>query len=400
MLALFQNKKWAAADASVLALVLAIASIHVSPAAASLLLGLALLSTLFSGPELGVHKWGLTVAVMLLAIEWFGSESSHRIALHLPLYVAMSIRPGQEFAQRWIQQFYALYWAWLLPLLWISLASLMEFAQHPEFYRQMVMESKPMPLFSQVYHIEYSILQAVLILMLIRGMLCQQIERSIWAYGALVLMTLCLHALSARTGILTFWVGVTGLSWPYRQRFNRRYVWLVPCLLLLMTLGTMGERLQNSWHDLQTMVQHADPNHQSMAQRLEAWKAAIKSINHKPLLGWGSAQVEQAMTWSYEQQTRLNPENWIGPHNQYLELVLQGGLAALLLVVIWVMNLIRQSKGFAWVAGLAVAMVFESIGERQAGMLVLVLVVLIWQFEANRPRVEEKSVNEAGLLDL
>jgi O-antigen ligase len=400
MPALFQNKSYFAADASVLAMLLALASIHVSPAIASVGLALALLGVWMPGSESKVNGLGLGVALSLLVIEVWGSSSFQRLGLHLPFYAAMVVRPGQSFSLRWIKLFYQLWWAWALPLIWVSLASLLEFAQHPEFYRQMVMESKPMPLFSQVYHIEYSVIQAVLLLLLLKGLLAGQLEAPRLAWGAVVLMMLCLHALSARTGILTFWVGVAGLCWPYRHRLTMRSLWLVPAVLLLLSLGTMRERLSNSWKDLLTMVQQSDPNHQSMAQRWEAWKAASNSLLHKPVLGWGSGHTQEAMAWSYQQQTRLHPDNWIGPHNQYLELALQGGFLTVLLTMIWMMDWMRRSSHWLWTAGLALAMVFESLAERQAGVLALVLVLIFVQMASNERATDEKSVNEAGMLDL
>lgn len=400
MPSLFQNKEFAAADASVWAAIVALVGIHFSPAIASMSLALALLALLLSGPERRIQWLGLSVALLLVLIEFMGSANHQRLLLHLPFYIAMSVQFGPLLAQRWMNRFYKLWWAWALPVIWISLASLLEFAQHPDFYRQMVMESKPMPLFSQVYHIEYSVIQAVLVLLLLKGLLSRQVENRSRAWVAFVLMILCLHALSARTGILAFWVGMLGLLWPYRQRLNWKYIGFVPVVVLLLSLGTMRERLSNSWQDLQTLLQNSDPNHQSMAQRWEAWKAAWQSIQHKPLVGWGSGQVDQAMAWSYQQQTELNAENWIGPHNQFLELALQGGLLAVFLILVWGFDFLRRSSDIAWTAGLGLAMVFESLGERQAGVLMLVLVLIFVQMETNRPARHEKSVNEAGLLDL
>jgi hypothetical protein len=106
------------------------------------------------------------------------------------------------------------------------------------------------------------------------------------------------------------------------------------------------------------------------------------------------------MAWSYQQQTKLDAENWIGPHNQFLEMALQGGYFAVLLGLIWGLDFLRRSSDFAWTAGLGVAMIFESLGERQAGVLMLVLVLVFVQMETNRPARYEKSVNEAGMLDL
>lgn len=384
-----------ATNASVWAIIVALAGVHFSPAIASVGLALALLGLLLSGLEKRIHWLGLSVAVLLIFIEILGSANHQRWLLHLPLYVAMSVQFGPLLAQRWIDHFYKLWWAWALPVIWISLASLLEFAQHPEFYRLMVMESKPMPLFSQVYHIEYSVIQAVVVLLLLKGLFMLKIKNRSFAWVIAVLMILCLHALSARTGILAFWVGMLGLLWPYRERLTWKYVGFIPLAVLLLSLGTMRERLRNTWQDWQTLVQNSDPNHQSMSQRWEAWKAAWQSIQHKPLIGWGSGQVEQAMAWSYHQQTELLAENWIGPHNQFLEMALQGGGLALFLALIWGLDFLRRSSDVAWTAGLGVAMVFESLGERQAGVLMLVLVLIFVQMETNRSARHEKSVNEA-----
>lgn len=396
----FLNKSIDRTEAAVWALFMALASIHFSPAIASISLALALLALWLSGSECKIQWLGLSAAILLFFIEFLGSDNHQRLGLHLPLYFVMSVRFGPSMAQEFLHRFYKRWWAWVLPVLWVSLASLLEFAQHAAFYRQMVMESKPMPLFSQVYHIEYSVIQAVLALFLLKGLLDDRLENRSLAWGGFVLMLFCLHALSARTGILTFWVGVFGLLWPYRYRMNWKYAWIVPVILLLLTLGTMRERLNNSWQDVQTLIHNSDPNHQSMAQRWEAWKVAIRSIQHKPLFGWGSAQVDSAMAWSYQQETRLNAENWIGPHNQVLEMALQGGCVALFLALLWGIDFFRRSSDYAWVLGLGFAMMFESLAERQSGVLVLVLALIYIQMASKGPTRHEKSVNEAGMLDL
>lgn len=277
-----------------------------------------------------------------------------------------------------------------LPLVWIDLASMLNYALHADFYNQMVLESKPIPIYSIIYHIEFSVYQALVALSLLHFMLGRkQIPMGAMGFGLLLtcflILFIGLHILSARTGILMFWIGALGLL---SARFSIASVrrWKVLLVFGLAVLGTMAipslrNRIVNTTNDLAAVFKGGDLNHQSFGQRWEAWNAAIRAANGKPWLGYGMDKVHEAMTVSYQSgQSHLDQLNRINPHNQFLEVAVQSGYTAVFLLLVALIGIVVFSlkkpatKHMAFIViALAIAMCFESLLERQAGTWVVVL---------------------------
>lgn len=277
-----------------------------------------------------------------------------------------------------------------LPLVWIDLASMLNYALHADFYNQMVLESKPIPIYSIIYHIEFSVYQALLALSLLHLLLGHRHSPvgALW-FGLLIssfiILFLGLHILSARTGILMFWIGALGLVGARLgiASVRRWKVLLVVSLVVLgtLTIPSLRNRILNTVNDLTAVLKGGDLNHQSFGQRWEAWSVAIRAANSKPWLGNGMDAVHEAMAVSYQSgQSHLDELNRINPHNQFLEIAVQSGYPAMLLLIIAFVGLcfffLKKSatKQLAFIAiALAVAMCFESLLERQAGTWVVVL---------------------------
>lgn len=384
-----------AAHISVWGLVAALFFIHISPAMASLSLGVAVLGWCLGSVRGRWDYVGLAVGFGLLLIDagaFQPAQGRAHLLLHLPVYALMFRTLSSGFAMEWKSRFVQWWWAWSLPPVWFALASMGEYWQHREFYSQMVLESKPMPLFSQVYHIEFSVLLALMLLLLLQVWLNEKggqkwAMASVWGLGFL-----CLHGLSARTGMLLFWVGVVPIFWPSRKQLGLRsqsIAVLVLLLLLMWFRAPLQNRLSNTWSDLQAIAGMSDVNGQSLGQRTEAWKAAWRAVRQRPALGWGSGATTEAMNWAYERGTRLERLNWIGPHNQWLEMAIQGGFIALLLVLIQGFRWMMASPHSGWMLGLALAACFESLAERQAGVLAWVLALMWLLIDANQEKPGE-----------
>lgn len=431
---------------------LSMLSIHVSPAVASVSMGLLLLMSLiyYIKPELisaisastnrkSPHFEGINGSIVLIAsaavflamlgVEWYHgcSPSGFKVIKNfLPLFFLPFL--GWLFEGLDPKKFRKeLNWLRLIlniPLIWMVLASSLEYLSHHRFYSVMILESKPMPLFSRVYHIEFSLIiamQLLFTLFLYRNEIFQKDGR--WMIQMeIVLLFLGLHFLSARTGLLSFWVGALFLFSGDIRSISKKWVLLglMVVVTLLLSLSSIRNRLVNSWEDLSAVVQGDDLNHKSFGQRWESWKAGMHLIKKYPVLGVGPCKFNEMHQQSYESiGSGLRLENRIGPHNQWIQWIAEYGwcIIGFIFVYLWLVFRVSQNtknqvltrinnkeqfadfnaedKGvespdfsvrsfvFALLACLIVASLFESILERQAGMWMLIFAVVIKNIPKN-----------------
>ena len=282
-----------------------------------------------------------------------------------------------------------------IPLCWIAGASLLNYLRDFDFLSQMVLESKPLPLYTDVYHIEFSMLITVVLL----GMTFYfpQIKESsykIHLYVLYILLFLALHMISARTGLLGYWLGILiwALSLLKSKEPLRKINPLVAIgsvlavLVLLVQIPSLKNRIVNTGEDLNALFNGGNLNHKSIGQRVEAWKATggIIKESHHFWTGVGTAQFDAQLQESYERQkTSLFASNRIGPHNQTLQWMATYGVFAVLgwFALITMLLLSQLGPKAALMIGLPLgaASIFESIAQRQAGTLAVVIGLVLFQ---------------------
>jgi O-antigen ligase len=280
--------------------------------------------------------------------------------------------------------------AWIWFLYAAAMASFFVYLQDPEWYHQLVLESKPMPVLAKMHHIEFSLFLAGsgwagLYLWTVQVPNVHfNILRRFTLLAALINIIL-LHFLSARTGLLAFYAGLAlWWIWNYRHRWKQLFLGSMALLGVLVVaallLPSLRNRVVNTYDDLRTVTDKSDPNDKSFAQRWEAWKAAVHLMDEQPLWGWGMRELATEMSRAHEEMgSKVLPWNRKMPHNQFLETGIQGGYIALLLLlaglVFWVREAVRQGNAFllAMMGMLLTAFVFESLLEQQSGVMWCVL---------------------------
>ncbi|MCC7296885.1 MAG: O-antigen ligase family protein [Bacteroidia bacterium] len=257
----------------------------------------------------------------------------------------------------------------------------------------MIVESKPLPLFSLVYHIEYSLIQSctalVLLLFLRKEWKAQPHSMLMVALAVCgVVLFAALHILSARTGILAFWLGLAAAVIFNRERQIKRWKLITAAILvvaLAFAVPSIRNRISNSYQDFKAVVNRTDLNHKSLGQRWVAWGTGMQVIQKAPLMGHGLGNVHRAMKSAYAAESGgLDADNQINPHNQYIEVGVQSGILGIaLLLVFYVLGIWKgindkNSYQISILVALAAAMLFESILERQSGVLVVLVFVGFW----------------------
>lgn len=378
--------------AAVVSAALSLCTLHFSPALSSisLLVFFACVISLFR-KEIFLQNRLLVIFALLWCLAQlliqlgFGidQESARKLLLRLPLWLLPLIWCIKPDETRKFSATILLFTG--VVHTWIGGASVLNYITHYRFLNQMVLESKPLPLFSSVYHIEFSLILAVVcILQLSFSNYLEKVwQRRLMAVSFMINIV-SLHILSARTGILAFWLGVpfliNHLPLPGWLVGPKKWLLLLIPLSMVLIVPSLRNRIINTADDLLAVKQSHNLSDKSFGRRWEAWKVAVGVIREKPLTGVGLAGVENAMQSGFEKkQTYLPVTDRIQPHNQLLELALQSGIGVLLLFLAWLFLLFLRYRailahtGISILMALGVSMFFESYMERQAGVAVFIV---------------------------
>ena len=418
----------------------ALGFIHVSPALASICLGLFVIQLLFLGDRVAMSfVQRVSLSLMALSLLWnvlslmdvYGGYITHGLNSHdfmadlslsdlqklaltklqvkLPLFVVLTLYATGKRLSTVLYRFWPLV---VLPVFWISVSSVIHYLQHRTFYDQMVLESKPIPLYSGVYHIEYAVLVGCVVLLmakgLLRGVVEGQASRRLLVV-ALAVLVICMHVLGARTGLIFLYVGgavmLFDVARRHRQWLLRGGLVLALLMGVLSMLPSVQNRVTNTLTDLKTTFQGGDVTHQSFGQRWVAWTVACATIteSNSAWKGFG-AGVDVVMKAQYERKgVALAERHRIGVHNQWLEGALQSGWMSFVLLLVAGFfalgdgrNGDRTMEVALWLA-VVVAMMFESLMERQAG--ILVLIVLFQGAMAKKNGIYSEIKTEDALID-
>jgi O-antigen ligase len=217
----------------------------------------------------------------------------------------------------------------------------------------------------------------------------------------IVLVVLCfleMHVLTTRTGLVGLYL--TGLILGWIELLKRRRFLLA--LVLAVGLASMPfigyhtvdpfkHRIDNTIMDVGEYLQGKDPNYLSIGTRIESWKTAFHLWKKHPLIGVANADLEADMTDQYvEDKTALCPENFVQPHNQFLQyLAGMGLLGFVLLCLAWFYPVFSKAWNkdlLFWMFWLnyTFAMLGESTMERQIGVGFLVVGFML-TLGINRP---------------
>lgn len=419
----------------------ALAFIHVSPALASICLGLFILQLLFLGDTVAmISVQRIALVLMSLALLWnlmslmdvaYGGYITHdlnsyglttdltatdlrklaigKLQVKLPLMVVLVLYAA---GKRLVTVVYRWWPLVVLPVLWISVSSVIHYLKHRAFFDQMVLESKPIPLYSGVYHIEYAVLVGVVVLLMVEGLLSRKVgdgeSRRLLAISIAILV-LCMHVLGARTGLILLYVGGAMMVFGWLRQNKQWMISVVVSAVLLFggmgLLPSVQNRVLNTMTDLRTTMKGEDVTHQSFGQRWVAWSVAVATLkeSNSALKGFG-AGVDGVMKAQYERKrVGLAERHRIGVHNQWLESALQSGWVGFAVLMVAGFFVFREgTAGGDWVGiglwlAMVVAMMFESLMERQAGILVVIVVFQAMMAKKNSINSEIKT--EDALID-
>jgi O-antigen ligase len=130
-------------------------------------------------------------------------------------------------------------------------------------------------------------------------------------------------------------------------------------------INTIRYQLENS----------SNPNGQSLLQRIEYWKTAIRIIQENPILGVGTGDVQDAFNEQYtKHKTKLQPEYWFRAHNMFLTVQLSFGILGSLLFLSFLYSFLkinfhsRQLIAFCIFGAIFASFFMEDTLETQTGV--------------------------------
>ncbi|MFN8394437.1 MAG: O-antigen ligase family protein [Bacteroidia bacterium] len=279
----------------------------------------------------------------------------------------------------------------LLSTCFVGSGTLMEYIFNAEEMNHRVEISKEIEVWLGCNHIYFSVVMAFSILggmwsLMQEGYLIHRHER--WVVIAILLLCFFeMHVLTTRTGLVGLYLCILILGWF--QLIKRKKILLAVLLAVALAsmpvIGYYGidsfqKRVENTKMDVTEYFQGKDPNYLSIGSRIESWKTAYHLWQKHPVLGVGMADLLPDMTDQYvEDGTKLCPENFLQPHNQFLQMAAGCGiLGVTILLLAWFYPLVvrgwpKDLIFWAFWLNYSLAMMGESMMERQVGVSFLVV---------------------------
>ncbi len=153
-----------------------------------------------------------------------------------------------------------------------------------------------------------------------------------FAYAMLAVVSVTLLMAWTATGMIGMAIALVFLLFIYERRYQTLFNFDTSLLAgIVMFFGIVILRLQDVFSFLIEGILHKGL---SFTGRTEIWDRAIKMFTEKPLLGYGIAQSGKVY--------RLRKGKYYHAHNVFLELLVEGGLPALLAFVLMLAQAGRQ----------------------------------------------------------
>jgi hypothetical protein len=271
----------------------------------------------------------------------------------------------------------------------VNIFAITNYLLKKDFYDALLLQSKSLPI-PNMHHIHFGIINACIIALLLGLLITKSLKDKIQfnlAICLLLISVVSFHILSSRTGLLSFYVGIlVSMIWYTIQKKSFKAMFL-GILIIILSLSmsyyfsdSFRNKIQNSIEDYNSWGKGDEINFKSMAMRMEASKMCIQIIGEYPL-GVGAEAQEQVLQATYvKENTPLDMENRVGPHNQFLDFGVKYGwigMILLFLFFIYLIPIIRKSS-FPMIAIVGIiftSLFFESLLERQTSIFIFSLFI-------------------------
>ena len=284
----------------------------------------------------------------------------------------------------------------------VNIFAITNYLLNKDFHDALLLQSKSIPI-PNMHHIHFGIINACITTLLLGLLITKRLKDKIkfnLAICLLLISVISFHILSSRTGLLSFYVGIlVSMVWYTIQKKSFKAMFL-GILIVILSLSmsyhfsdSFRNKIQNSIEDYNSWGKGDEINFKSMAMRMEASKMCIQIIGVYPL-GVGAEAQEQVLQATYvKENTPLDMENRVGPHNQFLDFGVKYGWIGMILLVLFFIYLIpiiceSSFPMIAIVSIIFISLFFESLLERQTSIFIFSLFIPL---SISLFRLEEKG---------
>ncbi len=337
----------------------------------------------------------LSLIFLVQLLSFFWADDTEKFVDHLrikaPLFFGLyALAVLGPFDRKWLKTGLVLF---VVAASVTGTFTVIDYFLHKEQYDLEIQVSKPLPIYFDINHIYFSLLLAFSVfsaiwLFLQKTFFVHKYERYLWLLMAVV-HTGYLHILTARTGLLAFYVAAFMLVMLY---IFQRKKYLLGALILVGFISapilgykyvpSLKHRVENTRMDLNKYFSGDDPNYLSLGMRFESWKAAWGLFKAHPVTGVSMADLHIEMWDQYiRDESMLCDNNFMLPHNEFIQLGAGLGLLGLITFSIgWFYPVFRKPRQYGWLFWafwfiVSFGMMGESVVERQIGLM---LVVTMW----------------------
>jgi O-antigen ligase len=259
--------------------------------------------------------------------EWFWRVRTKSPFLFLPLTFFL-LSP-------WTKETYDKVLAFFVLLMSLSASYiLIYFLLNQEEMIELLRVGKTIP--TPCHHIRYSLMLAIGGIISTYLLLYHRKKeyQTLWVVG-FILLTIALHVLSVRSGILAYYIGIFWLA--IRHMFSSRRPWISFGVIILLfsapflaynLIPSFKQKVDYVRYDLQQYEKNDGQNY-SDSERLMSWKAGWSIFRENPILGVGIGDLRQACKEYYI--THYQREKSKFPHNQFLFVLAGCGLLGALI---------------------------------------------------------------------
>ncbi|MBC7425794.1 MAG: O-antigen ligase family protein, partial [Bacteroidia bacterium] len=220
------------------------------------------------------------------------------------------------------------------------------------FFDMMVLHSKPIPVeFGYgIHHIEFAVLSAIAVISGLYYCVFSDKYKSKVIRILFIFLTVSnfifMHILSARTGLIALYAAVfTGMMmFVFKSKKTKIGIIAIGLFIVVPVAayflsGSLRNRVENTYRDLEVVIQKKDANEHSFAMRVDAWLTASDIIKQHPVAGVGIGDGGTEMQKQYvKNNSRLSVYNRKNPHNQFIECAVQSGLVAAGLLLLLILS--------------------------------------------------------------
>ncbi|HEY6954307.1 MAG TPA: O-antigen ligase family protein [Flavisolibacter sp.] len=351
---------------------------------------------------------GISLLFFIPFATWFWTEDKTMWVRFVRIKLPLLLFP-LAFAGKW--QLSPRQWRWIaytfLAFVFVgSCWSLWQYFQNIHLFHEQYLKAKLIPTPLENDHVRFSLLVALAIVCLVL-LMKQDVSKTRRLLGAILLVFFIafLHVLSARTGLIAFYIFVLFVI-VYLTLKSKQLKWVIGLSILIVGLPVAAwflfpsfqNRLRYNRYDLSNAKENKYVPGSNDGKRILSLKAGWNVLQQHPF-GVGGDVVDKTYEWYDANVPAMNEEEKLFPSSEPLMYAgFAGWIGLLLFTAAMLLSFFEPVKNdyFFWFtlnALMAFSFLFDIGLEAQFGVFIYAFIVLWWWKWLGRPETNIRSYN-------